>query len=42
MSQEIFVLGAGIVGVSTALALRHRGHQVVLVDRAAPGTETSY
>ena len=42
MSQEILVLGAGMVGVSTALALRHRGHHVVLVDRAAPGTETSY
>lgn len=42
MSREILVLGAGMVGVSTALALRERGYQVALVDRQAPGRETSY
>ncbi|MDA7416332.1 FAD-binding oxidoreductase [Xenophilus arseniciresistens] len=42
MSSEILVLGAGMVGVSTALALRQRGHHVTLVDRKAPGQETSY
>lgn len=42
MSSEILVLGAGMVGVSTALALRQRGHHVTLVDRKAPGLETSY
>lgn len=31
-----------MVGVSTALALRERGYQVALVDRQAPGRETSY
>ncbi len=31
-----------MVGVSTALALQERGHHVVLVDRKAPGQETSY
>ena len=36
------VLGAGMVGVSTALALQENGHQVVLLDRRAPGRETSY
>ncbi|MGO4624829.1 NAD(P)/FAD-dependent oxidoreductase [Ensifer sp. 2YAB10] len=36
------VLGAGMVGVSTALALQESGHQVVLLDRNAPGRETSY
>ncbi|WP_077967539.1 NAD(P)/FAD-dependent oxidoreductase [Ensifer adhaerens] len=36
------VLGAGMVGVSTALALQEAGHQVVLIDRNAPGRETSY
>lgn len=36
------VLGAGMVGVSTALALQENGHQVVLLDRQAPGRETSY
>ena len=40
--SEILVLGAGIVGVSVALHLQKRGHQVVLVDRREPGRETSY
>src|SRR5690606_11335560 len=39
---EIIVLGAGMVGVSTALALQAHGHQVTLVDRRRPGEETSY
>ncbi|WP_354687180.1 FAD-binding oxidoreductase [Cupriavidus necator] len=42
MKKDILVLGAGMVGVCTALALRQRGHAVVLVDRQAPGRETSY
>jgi D-amino-acid dehydrogenase len=40
--MEILVLGAGMVGVSSALALQLRGHQVTLVDRRPPGRETSY
>ncbi len=40
--METLVLGAGIVGVSTALALQQRGHAVTLIDRKAPGQETSY
>jgi len=40
--KEVVVLGAGIVGVSTALALQLRGHAVTLVDRKMPGLETSY
>ncbi|MEO0828935.1 MAG: FAD-dependent oxidoreductase [Pseudomonadota bacterium] len=39
---EILVLGAGIVGVCSALALQARGHAVRLVDRRGPGEETSY
>ncbi|MDK3018182.1 NAD(P)/FAD-dependent oxidoreductase [Pseudodonghicola flavimaris] len=39
---EILVLGAGMVGTATALALQARGHDVVLADRRAPGQETSY
>jgi D-amino-acid dehydrogenase len=39
---EVAVLGAGIVGVSTAYAARARGMSVVLVDRREPGSETSY
>ncbi len=41
-SDPIAVIGAGIVGVATALWLQRDGHQVVLVDRAAPGDGTSY
>ena len=36
------VLGAGIVGVSTALQLSKRGVSVALVDRRGPGEETSH
>ncbi len=42
MMSETLVLGAGIVGVSAALALQQQGHAVTLVDRAAPGQETSF
>jgi glycine/D-amino acid oxidase-like deaminating enzyme len=36
------VVGAGIVGVSTAIWLRRGGTPVTLVDRGAPGQGTSY
>jgi len=39
---QIAVLGAGMVGVSTALALQARGHDCVIIDRLPPGRETSY
>lgn len=39
---DCIVLGAGMVGVGTALALQQLGVDVVLVDRRAPGEETSY
>jgi D-amino-acid dehydrogenase len=39
---DVVVLGAGIVGVSTAYAARQQGLSVVLVDRREPGSETSY
>ncbi|MEP9370594.1 FAD-binding oxidoreductase [Mesorhizobium sp. KR1-2] len=42
MNNDVAVLGAGIVGVSTALHLQARGRSVVLVDRRGPGEETSY
>ncbi|WP_176598450.1 MULTISPECIES: NAD(P)/FAD-dependent oxidoreductase [Sphingobium] len=41
-SKQIIVLGAGMVGTSAALALQARGYDVALIDRAAPGSETSY
>lgn len=42
VSGHIVIVGAGIVGVSTAIWLRRFGAQVTLVDRAAPGQGTSY
>lgn len=39
---DVIVLGAGIIGVSTALHLQQRGRSVILLDRRAPGEETSY
>ena len=41
-SQKIVVVGAGIVGVSNALALQKSGHKVSLIDSGRPGRETSY
>jgi D-amino-acid dehydrogenase len=41
-TTEVVVLGAGIVGVSAAYAVRQRGLSVVLIDRREPGSETSY
>ena len=42
MQADVLVLGAGMVGTSVAVHLQKRGKQVVLVDRRAPGEETSY
>ena len=39
---DAVVLGAGIVGTSIGLHLAKRGLAVALVDRRAPGLETSY
>ena len=36
------VVGAGIVGVATALWLVRAGHKVTLIDRSAPGEGTSH
>ncbi|SEJ47728.1 D-amino-acid dehydrogenase [Cribrihabitans marinus] len=41
-SHPTVVIGAGIVGVSTAIWLRRSGVPVTLVDRGAPGQGTSY
>lgn len=40
--KSAIVLGAGMVGVATAIALRDRGYDVTLVDRKEPGQETSF
>lgn len=39
---DTIILGAGIIGVSTALHLQARGHAVCLVDKKDPGEGTSY
>ncbi len=41
--MKILVLGAGVIGTSTAWYLAARGHEVAVVDRRqGPGLETSY
>ncbi|MEM0907837.1 MAG: FAD-dependent oxidoreductase [Pseudomonadota bacterium] len=40
--MRVVVIGAGIVGVSTAIWLQRDGHEVVLIDRGEPGDGTSF
>ena len=40
--MHVVVIGAGIVGVSTAIWLRRFGADVTLVDRDAPGQGASF
>ncbi len=40
--QNIVVIGAGIVGATTALALQQDGHQVILIDREGPCAGASF
>ncbi|WP_420392665.1 NAD(P)/FAD-dependent oxidoreductase [Acuticoccus sp.] len=42
MRSDVLVLGAGMVGISTALHLLERGRSVTLVDRGLPAGETSF
>jgi D-amino-acid dehydrogenase len=42
LDVDVIVLGAGIVGASTAIHLQKRGRSVALIDRREPGEETSY
>lgn len=39
--MQVCVLGAGIVGLATAYALRQRGMQVTVIDRGPPGEGAS-
>lgn len=41
-SDQIFVLGAGVVGLACAVELQHRGFSVSLIDANAPGGGCSY
>jgi len=41
--MKVLVLGAGVIGTSTAWYLAQHGHEVVVLDRRdAPGMETSF
>ncbi len=41
--MKVIVLGAGVIGVTTAYYLTRAGAEVVVLDRqAGPGLETSY
>lgn len=41
--MRIAIIGAGLIGVSTAWYLRHGGHDVLVLERrAGPGLETSF
>lgn len=41
-AQEITVIGAGIVGVVTAVYLQREGHRVTVIDPQPPGEGTSF
>ena len=42
MRYDTIVIGAGMVGTSTAWHLQNNGSKVLLLDRKLPGLETSY
>ncbi|PHS20539.1 MAG: FAD-dependent oxidoreductase [Kangiella sp.] len=42
MSSKIIVIGAGVVGAASALALQKSGHDVILVDRSEPCSGASF
>lgn len=42
-AQDVIVVGAGVVGMATALTLSDRGHRVTVIDQAdEPGRGTSF
>ncbi len=40
--RDVTIIGAGIIGLASALALQRDGHRVKLIDRLPPGEGTSY
>lgn len=42
MTKTIAIIGAGIVGVSTAIWMQREGHKVILIDKAGPGEGASH
>ena len=41
ISYDVIVIGAGIIGISTALKLQSKGKQVLVIDRKGVAAETS-
>ena len=41
-TKTIAIIGAGIVGISTAIWLQRDGHDVILIDKSGPGEGTSH
>ncbi|MEX0346973.1 MAG: NAD(P)/FAD-dependent oxidoreductase [Rhizobiaceae bacterium] len=41
-AKTVAIIGAGIVGVSTALWLQRDGYEVILIDKAGPAEGTSF
>jgi len=39
---DVIIIGAGIIGVSIALAVRKKGASVLIVEKGEPGREASY
>lgn len=42
MQKKVVVVGAGIVGVATAIWLQRAGHQVTLIDKEGPAAGASF
>lgn len=42
LDTEIVIIGAGVVGLATAVRLISEGHEVAIVDPAEPGSGASY
>ncbi|WP_028358168.1 NAD(P)/FAD-dependent oxidoreductase [Brackiella oedipodis] len=42
MDFDVAVIGAGMVGTSTAVYLQQKGFKTALIDQKLPGSETSY
>ncbi len=42
MTKTVAIIGAGIVGVSTAICAQREGHKVILIDREGPAAGTSF
>ena len=42
MKKTVAIIGAGIVGVSTAIWLQRDGHSVILIDKKGPAEGTSF